>query len=156
LAPFLYLTTFKPAWPVLIPIAISQLLPRAVITWQRRMWVRRLFAAEMAPFHALIAVEALAWILFRYIAVGRRIAHIPTLFLEIAFIAFFIALFWLSFLLVARIAAFTFDLTTESALQRIAIAALPLVILPALASLLVPGSAAISTAGVMMLLALPR
>ncbi|MEA2413971.1 MAG: hypothetical protein QOI58_628, partial [Thermoanaerobaculia bacterium] len=155
LAPFLYLTTFKPAWPVLIPVAISQLLPRAVITWQRRMWVRRLFVAEMQPFHALIAVEALAWILFRYIAVGKRIAHIPTLFLEIAFIGFFIALFWLAFLLVARIAAFTFDLTTEAALQRIAIAALPLVILPPLAILFVPGSTAIVIAGVMMLLALP-
>ena len=155
LAPFLYLTTFKPAWPVLIPVAISQLLPRAVITWQRRMWVRRLFVAEMAPFHALIAVEALAWILFRYIAVGKRIAHIRTLFLEIAFIAFFIALFWLAFLLVARIAAFTFDLTTEEALKRISIAALPLVILPPLAILFIPGNVAISIAGAMMLLALP-
>jgi hypothetical protein len=155
LAPFLYLTTFKPAWPVLIPVAISQLLPHAVITWQRRMWVRRLFVKEMEAFHALIAVEALAWILFRYIAVGKRIAHIPTLFLELAFIAFFIALFWLAFLLVARIAAFTFDLTTEAALQRIAVAALPLVILPPLAILFVPGSTAISIAGAMMLIALP-
>src|SRR3954462_1566797 len=153
LAPFLYLTTFKPAWPVLIPVAISQLLPRAVIAWQRRMWVRRLFVAEMEPFHALIAVEALAWILFRYIAVGKRIAHIPTLFLELAFIAFFIALFWLAFLLVARIAAFTSDLTVEAALQRIAVAALPLVILPPLAILFVPGSTAISIVGVMMLIA---
>lgn len=155
LAPFLYLTTFKPAWPVLIPVAISQLLPRAVITWQRRRWVRRLFVREMAPHHALIAVEALAWILFRYIAVGKRIAHIPTLFLEIAFIAFFIALFWLAFLLVARIAAFTSDLTTDAALQRVAIAALPLVILPALAILFVPGNIAISIAVTMTLLALP-
>lgn len=155
LAPFLYLTTFKPAWPVLIPIAISQLLPRSVITWQSRRWVRRLFAPEMAPFHALISVEALAWILFRYIAVGKRIAHIPTLFLELAFIAFFIALFWLAFLLVARIAAFTFDLTTEAALQRIAIGALPLVILPALAILFIQGDRAISIVVVMMLIALP-
>jgi hypothetical protein len=155
LAPFLYLTTFKPAWPVLIPVAISQLLPRAVITWQRRQWVRRLFVREMEPFHALIAVEALAWILFRYIAVGKRIAHIPTLFLELAFIAFFIALFWLAFLLVARIAAFTFDLSTEEALQRIAIAALPLVILPPLAILFVPGRIAISIILGMVLIALP-
>jgi len=155
LAPFLYLTTFKPAWPVLIPVAVSQILPRAVIAWQRRRWVRRLFENEMAPHHALIAVEALAWILFRYIAVGKRIAHIPTLFLEIAFIAFFIALFWLVFLLVARIAAFTFDLTTETALQRIGIAALPLVILPALALLFIPGSKAISIVLVMVLVALP-
>jgi hypothetical protein len=155
LAPFLYLTTFKPAWPVLIPMAISQLLPRAVIVWQRRLWIRQFFVRDMEPFHALIAVEALAWILFRYIAVGKRIAHIPTLFLEIAFIAFFIALFWLAFLLVARIAAFTFDVTTEAALQRIAIAALPFVILPPLAILFVPGNVAISIAGVMMLMALP-
>ena len=155
LAPFLYLTTFKPAWPVLIPVAISQLLPRVVITWQRSRWIRRLFVPEMEPFHALIAVEALAWILFRYIAVGKRIAHIPTLFLEIAFIGFFIALCWLAFLLIARIAAFTFDLTTEAALQRIAIAALPLAILPPLAILFVPGNAAISIVVAMMLIALP-
>jgi hypothetical protein len=154
LAPFLYLTTFKPAWPVIIPLAISQLLPRAVIAWQRRRWVRRLFVPEMTPYHALIAVEALAWILFRYIAVGKRIAHIPTLFLEIAFIGFFIVLFWLAFLLVARIAAFTFELTTETALQRIAIAALPLVILPALALLFVPGKIAISIVLAMVLVAL--
>jgi hypothetical protein len=155
LAPFLYLTTFKPAWPILIPLAFSQLLPRAVITWQRSRWIRRLFVRDMTPHHALIVVEALAWILFRYIAVGKRIAHIPTLFLEIAFIAFFIALFWLAFLLVARIAAFTSELTTEAALQRIGIAALPLVILPPLALLFVQGSVAISLAMAMILLALP-
>src|SRR5258707_172 len=67
LAPFLYLTTFKPAWPILIPLALSQLLPRAVIGWQRSLWIRRLFAKEMVPHHALIVVEAMAWILFRYI-----------------------------------------------------------------------------------------
>jgi hypothetical protein len=155
LAPFLYLTTFKPAWPVLIPVAISQLLPRVVIRWQRSRWIRRLFVPEMEPFHALIAVEGLAWILFRYIAVGKRIAHIPTLFLEIAFIAFFIALFWLAFLLIARIGAFTFDLTTEAALQRVAIAALPLAILPPLAILFVPGNVAISIVVTMMVIALP-
>jgi hypothetical protein len=155
LAPFLYLTTFKPAWPVIIPVAVSQLLPRAVIIWQRTRWVRQLFVRTMEPYHALIAVEALAWILFRYIAVGKRIAHIPTLFLEIAFIGFFIALFWLAFLLVARIATFTFDLTTEAALQRIAIAGLPLVILPALAILFVRGNVAISIIIAMVLVALP-
>ncbi len=155
LAPFLYLTTFKPAWPILIPLAFSQLLPRAVIMWQRTLWIRKLFVREMAPHHALIVVEALSWILFRYIAVGKRIAHIPTLFLEIAFIAFFIALFWLAFLLIARVAAFAFDLTTEEALQRIGIAALPLVILPPLALLFVQGSVAISLAMAMILLALP-
>ncbi|HXH37211.1 MAG TPA: hypothetical protein VNN08_01145, partial [Thermoanaerobaculia bacterium] len=74
---------------------------------------------------------------------------------EIAFIGFFIALFWLAFLLVARIAAFTSDLTTEAALQRMAIAGLPLVILPPLAILFVPGKVAISIVMAMMLAALP-
>ena len=155
LAPFLYLTTFKPAWPILIPLALSQVLPRAVIAGQRTLWIRQLFVPDMAPYHALVVVEALAWILFRYIAVGKRIAHIPTLFLEIAFIAFFIALFWLAFLLIARIAAFTVDVTTEAALQRIGIAALPLIILPALALLFVRGSVAICLTMGMTLLALP-
>ncbi|HEX3070161.1 MAG TPA: hypothetical protein VHX14_16465, partial [Thermoanaerobaculia bacterium] len=56
LAPFLYLTTFKPAWPILIPLAFSILLPRAVITWQGTFWIRKLFVREMAPHHALIVV----------------------------------------------------------------------------------------------------
>ncbi|MBV9494705.1 MAG: hypothetical protein JOZ54_10700, partial [Acidobacteria bacterium] len=143
LAPFLYLTTFKWGWPVIIPVALSQLAPRAVILFHSRSWIRRLFAPELRPTHALIAVEALSWILFRYIAVGRRIAHIPTLFLEAVFIGFFIAIFWLAFLMVARLAAFSLGRDHERVLQRLAIAALPMITLPAFGIFFIPPPLAI-------------
>jgi hypothetical protein len=154
LAPFLYLTTFKWGWPILIPIAAAELLPRVAIEFENRLWLRRLFRREMQPAHALIVVEALAWILFRYIATGRRIAHIPTLFLEIVFILFFIALFWLAFAAVARIASFATDSSFEVALQRVAVAALPLAVLPTLALGFVRGEIAISIVLAITLLAL--
>ena len=145
LAPFLFLTTQKWGWPILIPIAAAELVPRALITYESTAWMRRLFRRPMLPFHTLIAVEALAWVLFRYIVLGKRIAHIPTLFLEITFVAFVVIIFWGAFLLIARLAAFTLTITADVALQRIAIAALPLAILPLLAILLAPAAAAICT-----------
>lgn len=153
LAPFLYLTTFKWGWPILIPLLLSQLGPRTVIAYHRTLWLRRLFRQEMLPFHALIVVEGLAWILFRYIAVGRRIAHIPTLFLEVVFAAFFLVLFWCAFLLIARLATFTLGTDSETVFQRLSVAALPLTTLPALAILFVRGELAISIVMAMVLAA---
>jgi hypothetical protein len=142
LAPFLYLTTFKWGWPVLIPAGLAAFGPWLVLTFQRTLWLRRLFRAEMMPFHALIATEAGAWIFFRYVATGRRIAHVPTLFLEVVFFAFFLAIFWAAFVLIARIAAFTMGRDFERALQRVAVGALPLVALPPLViALVVPQTA---------------
>jgi len=132
LAPFLYLTTFKPGWPLIIPLALSQLAPRIVIVLHGTRWLRALFDRELVPFHTLIVVEALSWILFRYIGTGKRIAHIPTLFLEIVFVALVVALFWGAFVLVARLASFAIPISTGVALQRIAVAGLPLVALPIL------------------------
>jgi hypothetical protein len=143
LAPFLYLTTFKWGWPLLLPLLLAQLLPRAVIARERHLWVRRLFRAEMIPVHTLITVEALSWILFRYIATGRRIAHIPTLFLEVVFVFFFVAVFWLALIGVARMATFATAIEFDVAVQRVAVAALPLVVLPPLAIAFVPGQTAI-------------
>ncbi|HKO56991.1 MAG TPA: hypothetical protein VJ276_14035, partial [Thermoanaerobaculia bacterium] len=145
LAPFLYLTTFKWGWPVLIPLALSQLAPRAVIALQEHRWLRRLFAPELRPAHALILTEALAWILFRYVATGKRIAHIPTLFLEAVFILFFLTLFWLAFLLIARLASFVRGVDHERVLQRLAIAGLPMIVLPVLGILFVSPSIAIGS-----------
>jgi hypothetical protein len=144
LAPFLYLTTFKWGWPLLIPLLLSQLGPRALALIIDTQWLRRLFGREMWPHHALILFEAASWIFFRYIAVGKRIAHIPTLFLEVVFVAFFLLLFWCAYLLIARIASFTLHMSVDIALQRVAIAALPLVALPAMALLFIPGSTAIA------------
>ena len=146
LAPFLYLTTFKWGWPVLIPLVASQVGPRVLIAYQRTRWLRVLLRPEMWRFHAAVIFEALAWVMFRYIAVGRRIAHIPTLFLEIIFVSFFVALFWCAFLLIARIATFTIGRDTEIVFQRLAAAGLPLVILPAIALMFVRGEVAISLA----------
>ena len=42
---------------------------------------------------ALLFATALAWIVFRYLVTGRRIAHAPTLVLEVVFVALFMALF---------------------------------------------------------------
>ncbi|HUJ15888.1 MAG TPA: hypothetical protein VL284_19020 [Thermoanaerobaculia bacterium] len=142
LAPFLYLTTFKWGWPLLIPLAIAELAPAAVIAHERTRWIRRILRREMWPFHALIIVESLAWVLFRYIVVGRRIAHIPTLFLEIVFVLFIVIIFWCALLAVARVAAFTIGAETEIAFQRLAIAAMPLVVLPVMALAFVPGAVA--------------
>ena len=154
LAPFLYLTTFKWGWPLLIPLLFSQLAPRAVIAWQRSMTLRRLFARELVPFHSLIAAEAFAWMLARYVATGKRIAHVPTLFLEIVFVGFFVAAIWGALLLIARLASFTFDIDLHVALQRLSIAALPLLLLPPLAILFVPAPIAISVVMLLMIVSL--
>lgn len=154
LAPFLYLTTFKPGWPLLIPLALSQLAPRVVIALHGTRWLRALFARDLVPFHTLIAVEALAWILFRYVGIGRRIAHVPTLFLEIVFVAFVVALFWAAFVLIARLATFTTGLSAEVALQRLAVAGLPLTILPLFPIRFVSAGPAISIVMPLVLLAI--
>jgi hypothetical protein len=142
LAPLLYLTTFKWGWPVIIPIAAALAGPWIVITFDRTLWLRRLFRRELAPFHALILTEGGAWILFRYVATGKRIAHIPTLFLEIVFVVFFLAIYWTALAVIARIAAFTLHADFEIALQRVAVGALPIGALPLLVvSLVVPQTA---------------
>ncbi|HYU27281.1 MAG TPA: hypothetical protein VEO74_18865 [Thermoanaerobaculia bacterium] len=169
LAPFLYLTTFKWGWPLIIPLAASQLGPRAMLLVERTLWLRRLL--RMRAFNALVVAEALAWILFFYIGTWHRIAHVATLFLEIVFVGFFVVLFWCAFVLIARIASFTIqgaerrgrgadgDVARTSpapcalrpapcrfdvAFQRVAVGALPLVILPALGLRFVPAHIAIS------------
>jgi hypothetical protein len=154
LAPFLYLTTFKWGWPLLIPLIASQAGPRVAIAYECTQWMRRLLRREMQPYHALLLVESLAWVLFRYIAVGKRIAHIPTLFLEVVFILFFVALFWGAFLMIARLATFTVGADTEVALQRLSIAGLPLIALPMMALSFTRGAVAISIVMAAVLLAI--
>ena len=154
LAPFLYLTTFKWGWPIFIPLGLALAIPRVVIVFVHTRWLRALFVRDMLPFHALIATEGLAWILFRYIAVARRIAHVPTLFLEIVFVLFFLIVFWSALVLIARVASLTIDIAFDVALQRISVAALPMVILPALAIRFVAGGTAIALTMPVMLVAI--
>ncbi|MEO8033796.1 MAG: hypothetical protein ABI837_05140 [Acidobacteriota bacterium] len=144
LAPFLYLTTFKWGWPLVLPLLLSLGAPRVVIAAHSTRWLRDLLSRQLVPFHSLIVVEALAWILFRYIGTGKRIAHIPTLFLEVVFVAFFVAAFWCALVLIARLSAFTIRMPVDRAFERITIAAMPLVVLPAMSLAFLGAGTAIS------------
>ncbi len=154
LAPFLYLTTSKWGWPILIPVVGSQVLPRALIRLQRTLWLRRLLRRDLAPYHAMILTNGFAWILFRYIATAKRIAHVPTLFLEIVFILFFMLLFWAVFVFIARLASLLLEIDFAIALERLSLAGLPLVVLPFLALALIPAALAISVAMLAVLAAI--
>jgi hypothetical protein len=141
-SPFFYLTTGKVGWILGIPIALSLGGPRLLRVVQTRKWVRDMFRPAMRPYHALLFCEALAWLFYRYLVTARRIAHIPTLFLEVVFVALFMALFWTAALLIARLAELQFGRDREEAFARVTVAALPIVLLPFLAAIWVPLTAA--------------
>src|SRR5436190_716794 len=137
-SPIFYLTTGKVGWILGIPIALSLGGPRALAVWQTRGWLRAMFRRELHPYRALLLAEGLSWILFRYIVLSRRIAHIPTLFLEGVFVAAFLALFWAAAILIARLAELLFDENREDGFRRITVAALPLVVLPFISAVWMP------------------
>lgn len=137
-APLFYLTTGKVGWIVLLPVALSLTGPRALQFWRGRRWIRELFRPELGPYHALLFGEAVSWLFYRYLVTARRIAHIPTLFLEVVFVALFLAIFWGAAILIARLAELHFGRRTEEVFRTITVAALPLVLLPFLAAVWVP------------------
>src|ERR1051325_1776569 len=134
-SPLFYLTTGKVGWILGIPIALSLGIPRALGVWQTRRWLREMFRRELHPYHALLLAEGLSWILFRYVVLSRRIAHIPTLFLEAVFVAAFLALFWAAAILISRLAHLLFG---ADVFRRITVAALPLVVLPFISAVRMP------------------
>ncbi len=136
-SPLFYLTTGKVGWILLLPAALAFAGPRALELWRRR-WIRALFRRELAPWHALIFAEGVAWLFFRYIVTGRRIAHINTLFLETVFVAMFMAIFWGAAILIARIAELAFGAKIEEVFARVVTAGLPIVVLPFLAAAWTP------------------
>jgi hypothetical protein len=138
LAPFFYLTTGKAGWVLILPPAIAFIAVRAFDLAHSSRWLRDLFARELAPYHALLFAEGMGWIVFRYMATGRRIAHISTLFLEITFVALFLALFWCVVFLAARLMELSFGVSRTDAFRRIATAAIPFVALPLVAFIQVP------------------
>jgi hypothetical protein len=141
-SPLFYLTTGKVGWILGIPIALSLGGPRLLRAVRTRRWIRQMFRAEMRPYHALLFCEALAWLFYRYLVTARRIAHIPTLFLEVVFVALFFAIFWAAVLLIARLAQLSFGRDAEDVFRRVTVGALPLVLLPFLAAAWVPLKAA--------------
>ena len=137
-SPLFYLTTGKVGWILGIPIALSFGLPKLVQFTRTRLWLRRMFREELRPYHALLFTEALSWLFFRYLVTARRIAHIPTLFLEVVFVALFVAIFWAAALLIAKLVELNFARDAEETFKRITVAALPIVLLPFLAAVWVP------------------
>ena len=137
-SPLFYLTTGKVGWILGIPIALSLGAPKLLRVVQTRKWIRELFRDELRPYHALLFCEALAWFFYRYLVTARRIAHIPTLFLEVVFVALFMAMFWAAALLIARLAELNFGRDREETFKRVTVAALPIVLLPFLAAAWVP------------------
>ena len=147
LPPLFFLTTGKVGWILLLPLACAWAGPRLILLLARKRWLRNLFREELLPFHGAIVLEAVSWIVFRYIATGRRIAHYPTLFLELVFIAFFVAIFWSVLVFAARLATVLRGGDEAILLQRLAAAGLIFVTLPPMAIALV--SPAVAMIGVL-------
>ena len=138
LSPLLFLTTGKFGWVLFLPVALAWAGPRALLFVDQRLWFRRVFRKEMHPYHALLFAEALAWIVYRYIAAARRIGHIPTLFLEIVFVVLFGALFWAAAILASRLAELHFGRSIDETFRRITSGAIVLLALPLIAIVIVP------------------
>lgn len=137
-APLFFLTTGKIGWVLLLPVVLSLAMPYTLELVRSRLWIRSLLRPEMGPFHALIVAEGVGWVFFRGVVLWKRIAHIPTLFLEVLFVALFLGLFWLVALYIARLAQLAFGRDLEETFARVAIAGVPLAFLPLVAILLVP------------------
>lgn len=132
IAPLLYLTTRKELWGILLPPVLAAIVPGWLRLRRERAWMRDLERPELAPFHLLVLTSAFAWVLFRAMAAGTRIAHIPTLFLEIPFIAFFMILFWAIGAGFARAVSLVAHRPQDELFARFALATSPLLLLPVL------------------------
>lgn len=130
LSPVFHVTTGKVGWILILPAVLAYAGVRGLHLVDSSRSLRRLFGDELHPYHALIFCEGLGWLIYRYLVRGHRIAHYPTLFLEIVFVAMFLGLFWAVAILVSRIAATAFGIDAAGAFRRIATGAIPLVFLP--------------------------
>src|SRR5688500_10261541 len=97
---------------------------------QTHTTIRRLFTPELRPYHWLLIFEGSAWILFRYLATGNRIAPIPTLFLEVVFVPFFLLAFWMIAIFVGALCSRFFGRDAGEVVAGFASGALPMVALP--------------------------
>jgi hypothetical protein len=154
LAPLFFLTTGKVGWVLLLPPLLSFGIPRTLALVESRAWLRTLLRRPLRPFHTLVAAEAVGWVLFRYLVTARRIAHVPTLFLEVVFITLFVALFWLAIVYAARVAQLAFGRDLEETFARLAVAGIPFTLLPIVPIVAVPTPLPAVWVGVALLAAL--
>ncbi len=138
LSPAFYLTTGKVGWVLLLPLVLSNGVPQALAFADHRLWLRRLLRRDLRPFHALIAAGGFSWILFRYLVTWKRIAHFPTLFLELVFLVLFVSIFVAIAVYIAMLASLLLGVELEDVIRRIAVGAAALVALPVIAIALVP------------------
>jgi hypothetical protein len=137
LSPLIFLTSRKEGLALLIPLALAAGVALAVDLFRRRSWLRDLFAPRLLPFHAALSGAAVSWILFRYLVTGRRIAHHPTLILEIVFVLFFLALAFATAIFITRLLVLLAGWSQERALSVVALTSLPLLTLPLFGLMLV-------------------
>ena len=137
IAPLLHVVTRKEVWPLLLPPVLGWGI---CFAWSRLKvipWLGRLFARDMAGLHALVVSAGTAWLLFRYLVKGALIAHIPTLFLEVIFLAFFLVAFDAAGVFIARLARLTLGAEERRSFAIYAWSLLPLLALPVLGLTLV-------------------
>lgn len=138
LSPLFYLTTGKAGWILILPVALAYAASRMLLLFRTSLWLRRAFRRELFPYHALVFAEGLAWMVFRFLGVGRRFAHIPTLSLELVFVTLFLGLFWVVVLYVSRLTELMFGTPMTEVFRLVATAAVPLVALPLITLIFVP------------------
>jgi hypothetical protein len=138
LSPWFALTTRKEGWAVIMPPLLAL---GAIAAWRfarSRPWIAALRAPELRATHALLLTEAAAALLFRYLVTGRRVAHIPTLLLEIVFVALLALTFWAAAVGLARLVHVRVGREAGPALTSVAVGAAPLLLLPIGGLFLIP------------------
>jgi hypothetical protein len=132
LSPFFYLTTRKEGWTLLLPVGLAVAGPIALRYYATHARMRLLLTRAMWPFHFLILTEAAGWLITRYVGTGKRIAHFPTLFLELVFILFFTAMLWMVAVIVSLTASNLRGEPLERSFARFSVGASPILLLPVL------------------------
>lgn len=144
IAPLFFLTTGKEGWGTLLPLLLAWAICEAWAYGRSHRWPRVLLGPPLRVWHSVAVIEAVSWILYRYIATGKRIAHIPTLFLEVVFVVFFIALFWFTLVFISLLLALSRKKQSPETFPGVVIAFLPLLALPVVALTPAPSNVAIT------------
>lgn len=143
-APLFYLTTGKVGWGTILPLVLAAGICEAWAYGRSHRWPRVLLESRLRIWHFVAVIEAVSWILYRYIATGKRIAHIPTLFLEVVFFFFFVALFWFLLVFISLLKAVHTRTQSPETFPGVVTAFLPLFLLPLLALTALPSGIAVS------------
>lgn len=133
LSPVLYLTTYKELWSILLPPMLSLMVVKGWVLRARWERLRELLRSTNRGTHGLILAEGVAILLYRYVATGSRIAHMPSLLLEAIFITVFLALWWSALASLALFWSGRRRQDPRRVLDCVAGGAFPLVFLPLVA-----------------------